>query len=109
MSKKQRQIEEFEAIVSECHAAGKEASKDIPDTGAVGWAWVILPANIPFGRWIKKTTGKSGLSYFSPSSGTRIDAEYHGQAIAGQMAYADAMEKVLKDKGIEAMSWQRYD
>jgi hypothetical protein len=109
MTKRERQEAEFAQLLAECHAAGRESSKSVPDVGCCGWAWVNIPANVPFGRWIKKTSGKKGQHPFGRSSGTRIDCEYSGQAIAGQMAYADGIVAVLKNKGIEAFAWQRYD
>lgn len=89
--------------------AAAEASKDIPDTGAVGIGYVrVYPGTSPYARWARKniraTSVTSGLF-----RGTHIGISSGKQAYAANAAAAEAYADVLAEAGVGAIGLCRLD
>jgi hypothetical protein len=76
----------------------------IPD-GVCGFAWVNLPGNTPFGKWLKANAfARPGYP-----KGLNIWAPYMTQSYDRKMAWAYAVAEVLADAGIAARADGRLD
>lgn len=65
--------------------------------GVCGFAWVSVPGNTGFGRWLKKE-GKGRKGY---PSGIQVWIGAYGQSYERKIAHARAMAAVLRGAGIE--------
>jgi hypothetical protein len=68
--------------------------------GICGFAWVTVPGNTPFGRWLKLTK-KARPTY---PKGLAIWVSDYGQSMERKAAYARAFAETLRAEGVQA-SW----
>lgn len=73
--------------------------------GVCGFAWVTVPGNSSFGRWLK-STGKGSSMY---GGGTGFYVHSFGQSMELKEAYARAFVKVLQEAGVSAWYSSRMD
>jgi hypothetical protein len=74
--------------------------------GACGFAWVSVPANTSFGRWLKKTD----RAYRNYGGGLAIHVHFYNQSLTRKEAHAHAFAEVLREAGIErAYAQSRMD
>lgn len=106
---------DFERILTEARNAAYTASKDMPDEGACGFAWVIIHGNEPFARYCRKLAKEqpkerrygskgypSGWQFWNPGN-------YRGQSVDAIEAGARAFRDVLGTYGIRADTGSRLD
>ncbi len=97
---------EIEELYQKALDAATLASKDIPDTGACGFGWVVIrPARGKFVNYLKKIEVGDKHCY----GGWSIWSKYKGQSVVGNEAWANAFAKVLRDHGLEAYAQSRLD
>jgi hypothetical protein len=75
------------------------------DDGACGFAWVSVPGNSSFGRWLKASGhGRPGYP-----RGIWYWVSEFGQSVERKEAMANAMARVLREAGVEAFANSRLD
>jgi hypothetical protein len=78
---------------------------DVVSEGLCGFAWVNVPGNTSFGRWLRKR----GLARPDYPSGLAIWISAYSQSYERKTAHAMAMVAFLKGRGIEARAGSRLD
>lgn len=96
--------------------AGREAAKNAEVTLIVvrgyeyqpfpicGFAWVNVPGNTPFGRWLLKNGHRKGYP-----KGVNIWISDYNQSYDLKLAHAEGMAKFLRDNGVTCYSDGRLD
>lgn len=83
----------FERYLEKAQEAGRQAVRENPAQSwfPCGFAWVEVPGNTSFGRWLKKTgNGRKGYP-----KGIHIWISEHGQSYTDKMTHASAMAESL--------------
>ena len=76
----------------------------VPD-GVCGFAWLNVPGNTSFGRWIKKQ-GIAGKDY---TGGLSVWISAYEQSHIRKAAHAYAMARYLQSQGIQCHARSRLD
>jgi hypothetical protein len=63
--------------------------------GVCGFAWVNVPGNVPFGRYLKERGARKGYP-----KGINLWISAYGQSYERKMAYARAFAAVLQENGV---------
>lgn len=63
--------------------------------GVCGFAWVNVPGNVPFGRYLKERGARKGYR-----SGVDFWISGYGQSYERKMAYANAFAAYLRENGV---------
>jgi hypothetical protein len=74
-------------------------------SGVCGFAWINVPGNSGFGRWIKA----EGIGRKAYGGGIAIRAHVGGQSLEIKEAYAHAYAEVLHEAGVTAYVESRMD
>jgi hypothetical protein len=93
------------ATIPEPMVIASETQKYFIPQGACGFAWVNVPGNCGFGRWLKA----EGLAKKAYYGGVEIWISKFGQSIDYKTAYAEGFARVLKEAGIDACAGSRLD
>jgi len=106
-------------ILDQAHAAGEHACAGLPDTGACGFAWVVIPGTCGLARYCREKAADPGMH---PGNrrwyGSKHWAKgwqfwnpgfYAGQSIDAAEKGAVAFAAVLKENGIDAQVGSRID
>lgn len=72
-----------------------------------GFAWVKVPGNTPFGRYVKKTYPQKFRKAYGP--GLQYWVSDFEQSMYRKEAFAQAMARVLREHGVEAYADSRMD
>lgn len=106
----------FEEILHHAHRAAHEAVKDLPDTGACGFAWVTIEGRSPLARHcrLKAANDMPGRRFYGSKGFPRgwqfwKPGGYPGQSIDAIEAGARAFRDVLAEYGIRADVGSRLD
>lgn len=76
----------------------------VPD-GPCGFAWLNVPGNTSFGRWLKK----AGMARPDYPTGLSVWISAYEQSHDRKAAHAYAMARYLQGKGIECSARSRLD
>jgi phosphoserine phosphatase len=71
-----------------------------------GFAWVkVTPGTCGFAKWLKA----AGLASPSYSGGVDVWVSEYNQSFDRKLAYAEAVARVLRDAGLQAVAGSRLD
>lgn len=73
--------------------------------GVCGFAWINVPGNSSFGRWLKK----QGIARPDYPTGLSVWISAYGQSHDRKAAHAYAMARYLQQQGIECSARSRLD
>lgn len=100
----------YQELYDKMCAAGDAASNAIPDTGCVGFSYVIVrPANCAFAQWLKKQGIGSYMGKGTFWSGWWISPLCSQQSLGARSAWVNAAEKVLDEAGVRCLAYSRAD
>lgn len=119
---RQARYAEYDRLFLEAWLAGREAARncrplpmvvsnyegdvlDVVDDGMCGFAWINVPGNTSFGKWLKKTN-KARPDY---PTGLSVWISDYGQSYERKAAHAGAMATYLQVKGISCVAKSRLD
>lgn len=78
---------------------------DYVSEGPCGFAWVVVPGNTSFAKWL----AKHNLASKAYPKGLQIWISSYSQSYARKLAHADAMARVLKGYGVNCYVRSRLD
>ncbi len=121
-TEREARYSEFARLLSEAWEKGREAALaaipnpmvvttaegevvDVVHDGPCGFAWVNVPGNTSFGRWLKK----NNLARPDYPSGLSIWISDYNQSYERKSAHAGAMVHYLTEKGIACRRGSRLD
>ncbi len=104
---------DFERILKEAREAAYYASKDQPDTGACGFAWVTIDGNHPLARYCRKQAATGNRIYGSKGYPRGWQwwnpGNYRGQSVDAIERGAVAFRDKLGEYGIRVDCGSRLD
>lgn len=78
---------------------------DVVRDGLCGFAWLNVPGNSSFGRWLKK----QGMARPDYPTGLSVRISAYEQSYERKSAHARAMAEYLKANGVECFARSRLD
>ena len=106
---------DYSLVLFKAHATAEVAVAGLPDTGACGFAWVVIPGTDPLARYCRAKTKGGSTSRIYGSKGTTKGWQFwkpggfDGQAVDAHEAGAAAFRDVLASYGISATLGSRLD
>ena len=88
-------------IVTDTHGNVVEQVND----GPCGFAWLNVPGNTSFGKWLRK----SNLARPDYPTGLSVWIDAYGQSYERKRVHASTMAAILQENGIECVARGRLD